>query len=54
MKKFRVDVISTIDVDANDETQAEVMALEALAIPGASVAQVTEISNEKQPELFDE
>jgi len=52
MRKFRVDLVVTVDVEANDETHAEVVALESWDIPGASVTEVIELCNEKQPELF--
>ena len=55
MNTYRVDVIITLDIQANNPDHAEVVALETIDFPGASVEQVKEISTEKdQPGLFDE
>ena len=49
-KKYRVNVIITMDVEATDQDEAEEKALEVVDFPGATVSEVEEIKP-LQPEF---
>jgi len=53
MNKYRVDLSVTIDVEANDETHAEVIALEYFDQPNMEVIEVIQLDKTVQGELFD-
>jgi len=52
--KYRVVLSVTIDVEANDETHAEVQALEYFDLPGLDVVSIEPLDDVDQPGLFDE